>query len=92
MSFPMNSFDTSENVNNIMGFTGPLMKERRHSFNQRSGPMYINRNMSSSLNHPKLYCNKRIPNRKLKDILLLLMKRIIINGNWTAMLAKMNIF
>ncbi|XP_075482396.1 LOW QUALITY PROTEIN: putative cyclic nucleotide-gated ion channel 20, chloroplastic [Primulina tabacum] len=53
MSLPMNSFDTSENVNNIMGFTGPLRKERRNSFIQRSGPLYVNRNHEAVFEPPQ---------------------------------------
>ncbi|CAI9767400.1 unnamed protein product [Fraxinus pennsylvanica] len=43
MSNPVNSMDSSEYENNLVGYTGPLRSERRTSFVQRSGPLYAGR-------------------------------------------------
>ncbi|XP_028079001.1 probable cyclic nucleotide-gated ion channel 20, chloroplastic isoform X1 [Camellia sinensis] len=44
MSISRNSMEPYENGDNFIGYTGPLRNERRTSFIQMSGPLYISRN------------------------------------------------
>lgn len=44
MSIPSNYMDSSEDVNRLVGFTGPLRNERRNIAVQMTGPLYANRN------------------------------------------------
>ncbi|KAL7178491.1 hypothetical protein ACSBR1_041954 [Camellia fascicularis] len=44
MSISRNSMEPYENGDNFIGHTGPLRNERRTSFIQMSGPLYISRN------------------------------------------------
>ncbi|KAL0356398.1 UNVERIFIED_CONTAM: hypothetical protein Sradi_4086700 [Sesamum radiatum] len=44
MSFPANVLDSSEQENNLVGFTGPLKNGRQVSSAQMSGPLYISSN------------------------------------------------
>ncbi|XP_073141159.1 probable cyclic nucleotide-gated ion channel 20, chloroplastic [Henckelia pumila] len=44
MSLPSNYMDSSEDVNRLVGFTGPLRNERRNIAVQMTGPLYASRN------------------------------------------------
>ncbi|KAK4479264.1 hypothetical protein RD792_014775, partial [Penstemon davidsonii] len=44
MSIPTNSLDSFEHENILVGLTGPLRTERRTSFVQMSGPLFVSRN------------------------------------------------
>ncbi|KAK4479268.1 hypothetical protein RD792_014779 [Penstemon davidsonii] len=54
MSIPTNSLDSFEHENNLVGLTGPLRTERRTSFVQMSGPLFVGRNREVIFQPPPL--------------------------------------
>ncbi|KAL2548244.1 putative cyclic nucleotide-gated ion channel 20 [Forsythia ovata] len=49
MSIPVNSMDSSEYENNLVGYTGPLRSDRRTSSIQMSSPLYAGRRVDTIL-------------------------------------------
>ncbi|KAL2555265.1 putative cyclic nucleotide-gated ion channel 20 [Forsythia ovata] len=47
MSIPVNSMDSSEYENNLVGYTGPLRSDRRTSSIQMSSPLYAGRRVGT---------------------------------------------
>ncbi|KAL2243852.1 probable cyclic nucleotide-gated ion channel 20, chloroplastic isoform X1 [Sesamum indicum] len=54
MSIPANVLDSSEQENNLVGFTGPLKNGRQVSSVQMSGPLYISRNHEVIFQPPQI--------------------------------------
>lgn len=54
MSNPSLSLDSSEHESNLVGFPGPLRNERRNSFVQMSGPLFVTRNSEAIFQTPQI--------------------------------------
>ncbi|KAK4428166.1 putative cyclic nucleotide-gated ion channel 20, chloroplastic [Sesamum alatum] len=65
MSIPANALDSSEQENNLVGFTGPLKKGRQISSVQMSGPLYTSRNHEVIFQPPQIPLEQNTDEPKL---------------------------